>query len=38
MPECELGGDERDCSSCAYGGEFKFNKKTGRCERIEVRI
>jgi hypothetical protein len=29
--ECELGGDENDCKSCAYYPDYKFNKEKGLC-------
>ena len=31
--ECPFGGDEKKCEECAYYLDYKFNKKTGECDK-----
>ena len=35
MSECNLGGDCKDCKSCCYFPEYKWNEKTECCEVIK---
>lgn len=35
VEECELGGDNTDCKSCAYYPDFEWDPDSGYCKRRE---